>query len=164
MTRQPDNDLCREEFEKWFGQNSPLKRNGDEYQWVETQNSWYAWQAAWQTRPQPVGGGEVDEKPLREYLREENDLLAFKMQCNAMKGKTFTLEEAREICEKRERQLNALDAPKAENAVAADQQRAEDIYGLHSKIDMDIEDEIGRELSLEESRIVGLAIRKALKQ
>lgn len=37
-----------------------------------------------------------------------------------------------------------------------------DIEGLHSKIDMDIEDEIGREVTLEESKLIGLAITKAL--
>lgn len=37
-------------------------------------------------------------------------------------------------------------------------QEADQADGLHSKIDMDIEDAIGRELTLEESRIVGLAI------
>lgn len=51
------------------------------------------------------------EKPLAEYLREENDLLTFKMQCNAMKGRTFTMEEARKLCEAREKQLNALKQP-----------------------------------------------------
>lgn len=38
-----------------------------------------------------------------------------------------------------------------------------DIGGLHSKIDMDIEDQIGRELTLDESLIVGLAIKKTMQ-
>lgn len=50
----------------------------------------------------------MEDKPLAEYLREENDLLAFKMQCNAMKGKTFTMEEGRKLCEQRAKQLDAL--------------------------------------------------------
>lgn len=36
----------------------------------------------------------------------------------------------------------------------------EPIEGLHSKIDMDIEDEIGREITLEESKIIGLALKR----
>ena len=37
------------------------------------------------------------------------------------------------------------------------------IEGLHSKIDMDVEDELGRDITLEESKIIGLAIRSALQ-
>ena len=34
-----------------------------------------------------------------------------------------------------------------------------DIEGLHSKIDMDVEDAIGHNITLEESRIIGVALR-----
>lgn len=37
-----------------------------------------------------------------------------------------------------------------------------DADGLHSKIDMDIEDQLGRDVTLEESKIIGLAIRGVL--
>lgn len=37
------------------------------------------------------------------------------------------------------------------------------VNGLHSKIDMDIEDQIGREITLEESKLIGLAIKSVLK-
>ena len=46
-------------------------------------------------------------KTLAEELRAENDRLSFKIRCNAIKGKTFTLIEAQELCEQREREIAA---------------------------------------------------------
>lgn len=50
----------------------------------------------------------VGEETLAQELREENDRLSFKMQCNSIKGKTFTMKEARHIHKDREEQLAAL--------------------------------------------------------
>lgn len=39
----------------------------------------------------------------------------------------------------------------------------EDIEGLHSELDMDIEDEIGRPVTLEESRMLGIMLKQLIR-
>ncbi|GAB3283103.1 hypothetical protein GCM10027347_59830 [Larkinella harenae] len=70
---------------------------------------------------------------------------------------SFTNNLINEDCGQRARQALTQRPPAPPSEVM-------DIDALHSKIDMDIEDETGCELSLEDSRLTGLAIRKALTQ
>lgn len=51
----------------------------------------------------------MSDKTFAQLQREENDRLRFKMRCNAMKGKTFTLAEAIEISEQRSKELQELE-------------------------------------------------------
>lgn len=55
-------------------------------------------------------------KTLAEELREENDSLSFKIRCNAIKGKVFTLNEAHELCTQREQEIFALERAEKQGA------------------------------------------------
>ena len=46
---------CRGAFEKWYAQGDAkcpsIIRNGDGYRLMQAQQSWQAWQAAWEAKP-----------------------------------------------------------------------------------------------------------------
>ena len=49
-------------------------------------------------------------------------------------------------------------------APLTDAQADQIIEGLHSAVDMDVEDVLGREVTLEESRLIGIAVRATVKR
>lgn len=46
---------------------------------------------------------------LKQLLREENDRLRFKVRCNSIKGKVFSLKEAQDLTNQREKELKELE-------------------------------------------------------
>ena len=56
MTNQPEFKPCRAAFEAWYDTtpSRAIERNGERYILMQTELSWCAWQAAWNTRAEPA--------------------------------------------------------------------------------------------------------------
>jgi len=68
MTNQPELKPCRAAFEAWYDTtpSRAIERNGERYILMQTELSWCAWQAAWNTRAEPAApSSEHIETALR---------------------------------------------------------------------------------------------------
>jgi len=63
MTNKPEFKPCRAAFEAWYDTtpSRALERNGERYILMQTELSWCAWQAAWNTRAEPAAPSDVEK-------------------------------------------------------------------------------------------------------